>query len=104
MRNAKSEFETVTLIHKNHIKCAYITHGNEEDEHYKVCMLKVGYSKEDYDKFMESLDFEYKSSFGSQELFGYIWLNDDTWYERYEYDGAEMWDYKSTPPIPNELF
>ena len=46
------------------------------------------------------LDFEYNNGFGGQNLFGHIWYTDGTWSERGEYDGAEWWEYKKCPDIP----
>jgi len=104
MKNAKEEFLRVTLLHKefNKVKCAQITHECGMDK-YHTYSLRVGYTQEEYDKFVDSLDFEYDAGHGEQELFGYIWIKDGTWYEREEYDGSEWWEYKSTPPIPDEL-
>lgn len=107
MTNARKEFEAVTLIpriiHEDSIKCAYIRHAHDCEDGGKIFLLKVRHTKDDYEEFLKSLDFEYDAGFGCQELFGYIWLNDGTWYERHEYDGSENWEYKSMPPIPNEL-
>lgn len=66
-------------------------------------LLKVGYSKEEYLKFLDSLDFLYDSRYGGQELYGTIWYEDSSWSERGEYDGSEWWTYKTIPTIPNKL-
>lgn len=66
-------------------------------------LLKVGYSKEEYLKFLDSLDFLYDSGYGGQELYGTIWYEDSSWSERGEYDGSEWWTYKTIPTIPNKL-
>ena len=94
MINAKEEFLRVTLD-KSKIKCVDITCGDcwfdselEEDPNVKI-KLKVNYSEEDYNKFLKELDFEYDDGYGGQELFGIIWLEDNTWFERGEYDGSE---------------
>ena len=47
------------------------------------------------------LDFEYDNGYGGQELFGNVWYTDGTWSERGEYDGAEWWEHKVCPDIPN---
>ena len=65
--------------------------------------LKVGYSKEDYQAFLNKLDFNYDSGYGDQELFGTIWIEDGSWFDRGEYDGSEWWRYNSLPEIPDYL-
>lgn len=56
-----------------------------------------------FQKFYDALDFEYDDGYGSQELFGIVWMKDGSWFERHEYDGAEGWEYKKTPPLPHYL-
>lgn len=68
----------------------------------KNCILKVNYNQQDYKDFLQSLDFEYDDGFGRQELFGIVLFEDNSWLERYEYDGSERWDYRTTPQIPEE--
>jgi hypothetical protein len=48
---------------------------------------------------IDELDFDYDNGYGSQNLFGFVLLNDGVWFERYEYDGSECWEYKKTPTI-----
>lgn len=69
----------------------------------KECTLKKGYSKKDFENFLEELNFEYYDGFGSQELFGTVWLKDGSWLERSEYDGSENWVLRTIPEIPKEL-
>lgn len=85
------------------IKCAEITHDiwrNKEKSNY---LLRIGYSPEEYNTFLNSLDFRYDNDYGVQELYGIIWFTDGTWAERGEYDGSEWWEYKECPEIPKEL-
>lgn len=49
------------------------------------------------DFFAKITTIDYDDGFGVQELFGYILFNDNTWLERYEYDGSEWWEYKTLP-------
>lgn len=68
---------------------------------------KFGYypqviQKKDIEDFLDNLDFKYDSGFGGQSLYGNVWFADGTWLERGEYDGAEWWEYKATPAIPEE--
>ena len=60
-------------------------------------------SSGDRDAFLKQLDFEYNDGFGTQELFGIVWLKDGTWLERAEYDGSEWWKHKEQPEIPEIL-
>lgn len=48
------------------------------------------------------LDFEYNSGYGTQHLFGVVWLSDGTWFERREYDGSEWWTHVK-PPNPKDV-
>ena len=57
---------------------------------------------DEWEEFLSKLDKEYDNDYGSQELFGIVWFEDDTWLERYEYDGSEHWEHKKLPEIPKE--
>ena len=96
MRNAKEEF-------KKHIEGSPRVVAVEILKDDFEVLLKVGYSKEEYLKFLDSLDFLYDSGYGCQELYGTIWYEDSSWSERGEYDGSEWWTYKTIPTIPNKL-
>lgn len=100
--NAETEF----LEHTNgaDILCAEVTTGRDyyDDCDRRRFVLRAGYSKAELEHFLQSLDFEYDSGYGGQELDGYIWYKDGTWSERYEYDGLEWWSHKVCPPIPKE--
>ena len=93
MRNAKDEF-------KNHVERRPRIIAVEILKDDFEVLLKVGYSKEEYLKFLDSLDF---CMTGGQELYGTIWYEDSSWSERGEYDGSEWWKYKTIPTIPNKL-
>lgn len=99
IRNAKQEFLNVTFLHKefNKVKCVRLRYDG------KFYDLLVGYTQQDYEKFLESINFEYDAGYGTQKITGTIWITDGSWYERSEYDGLEWWEYKSTPPIPKQL-
>mgnify|MGYP000860813691 CR=1 FL=1 len=97
MKNAKEEFIRVTLLQKHAVLCASIKHAGV------TRILKVNYSQEDYDKFLNKMDFNYDAGYGTQHVKGVIWMQDGTWYDRGEYDGSEWWEYRSVPNIPKEL-
>ena len=65
--------------------------------------LITGYSSEEYEAFLRQLDFKYDNGFGSQNLYGTVWLDNGGWLERYEYDGSEQWEMKMLPEIPLKL-
>jgi hypothetical protein len=75
------------------IKCAEVGHAT----------LVVNYSEDEYQAFLSQLDFRYDDGYGGQQLFGTVWLDNDGWLERYEYDGAEYWVFKKLPEIPLKL-
>ena len=100
--NAKKEL-LKALEGKALVKCATIY---QEDSSYNSINrenLPINYTAESYNRFFEKLDFEYDNSWGCQELFGTIWLEDGTWLSRAEYDGSEWWRHNKLPEIPNEL-
>lgn len=68
-------------VHGNSI--IYTKDGNNDLEEIKDELLKI----------------DYDDDFGCQNLFGAILMEDGSWYERCEYDGAEWWAYKRTPTI-----
>lgn len=96
MINAKDEF-------KNHVERRPRIIAVEILKDDFEVLLKVGYSKEEYLKFLDSLDFLYDSGYGGRELYGTIWYEDGSWSGRGEYDGSEWGTYKITPIIPNKL-
>ena len=90
MANAK--LELLSAVGSIGIKCAIVERS----------ILKLNYSKEDYNAFLESLDFTYDEGYGSQNLYGIVWLEDGTWFTRGEYDGSEWWEHHELPEIPEE--
>lgn len=105
--NAKREFVYITS--KREVECAtMLRHADKNDftgaaAARSVHKLMKDYTQEEYDKFLESLDFEYDSGYGNQELFGMIWFKDGAWAERKEYDGLEWWIINERPQIPDNL-
>lgn len=87
--------------------CADIAYENdstwEEDYAYKTIRLPLHYTEEQLNSFYNSLDFNYDNGYGSQHLFGTVWLKYGAWLERWEYDGSEGWELKTCPAIPDYL-
>jgi len=102
--SAKEEYIKF-VMNKPKVKCVEITHGRDyrDDEYTRHFKLKVGYSDRDFVQFLSDIDFKYDCGFGGQELYGTIWFEDDTWADRWEYDGSEGWEYQCLPPIPLDL-
>lgn len=98
--NAKDEFLDFTK--DKEVKCAKIT-IEDWGKPDVIIILKVNYTEDDLRVFLSEIDINYDNGFGTQELFGNIWFNDNTWAERYEYDGSECWELKKLPIIPKEL-
>lgn len=93
--NAKDEFLKHT---KNKVvMCAVVDYCN------LTVKLPVNYNINDYERFLNAINFEYDCGYGGQELYGTIWYADGTWSERGEYDGSEWWEYKYMPEIPESL-
>ena len=103
MSNAKKELEQL-LQGKAKVKCAKITKGYQYDDEDQCpeYVLKINHSEQDFNVFLKSLDFEYDSGYGGQELYGTVWLEDGTWCTRGEYDGSEWWEHNVLPAIPAE--
>ena len=101
MQNACEELKQ-NVKNLSKIKCASIFHICGESDKKTKIVLKAGYSPEDFEIFMNLLNFDYDSGYGSQELFGTVWFKNGTWLERQEYDGSEAWSYKKCPKIPKK--
>jgi hypothetical protein len=102
--NAKQE--VLNMLGKRKIKCAFITCEDEYINNYvvmKKLYLRVNHSIEEYIEFLSKLDFDYDNGYGGQELYGTIWLDNNQWATRAEYDGSEWWDINVLPEIPKEL-
>jgi len=96
--NAKLEFLRVIEAFK--LVCSTITISYSWDDG-TTFNLKPGYTPEQYDKFIENLDFDYNDGYGTQHLFGTIWCQDGVWFDRHEYDGSECWSCHKYPTIPH---
>ena len=59
--------------------------------------LSKKHNKEDVESFLNDLDFNYDSGFGSQNIYGYIAFTDGTWITRADYDGIEWWENHKYP-------
>ena len=101
MTNAKKEF--LHIIEGKTVLCADIHLDQDWDKDLERITLKRGYTQAELDSFLEKLDFEYDSGYGSQNLFGNIWFTDNTWAERGEYDGSEWWQIPNRPKICDDL-
>jgi hypothetical protein len=53
--------------------------------------------KEDWDAFLDGLDFKYYSGYGGDDTSGAIMFSDGSWAEREEYDGASYWAMRIKP-------
>jgi len=108
--NARKELEEILNKLKekqNVLVCAEITYeeGWDGDENgNKEITLTHPHTKEEAEAFFKALDFNYDGGFGSQELFGTVWLTYGVWLSRWEYDGSEGWQVNSCPHIPNHLY
>ena len=90
--NCKEEF--LRAISGKKVMCAFISKNGGRKK-----TLKVGFSDKDFKVFLKTLDFEYDSGYGLQEVFGCIWYLDGTWSSRGEYDGSEWWVFNKCPEI-----
>jgi hypothetical protein len=117
--NAKTEFENALIKARQDskdVKCATIKieacnkrcmeqFKQYEDPNPVNADLKLIASRKDGDmqRFLDKLDIVYDCGYGGQELYGTVWFTDGTWLTRYEYDGAEGWQYNVCPVIKEDL-
>lgn len=103
MANCKNDFLRETAGRE--VKCAVITYGHDywDAEDRRTARLPESFSDSEYKSFLQQIDYEYDSGYGSQKVFGYIWYTDGTWSERCAHNGVEWWEYQSCPEIPKEL-
>ena len=94
--NAKEEF--IYRTKEREVICAFLLQSNENQYH-----LKEGYTIDDYNQFLNDIDFIYDSGYGGQKVYGCIWYVDKSWSERGEYDGSEWWEFQKRIEIPIEL-
>lgn len=109
LTNAKEEF--VKYTSSRNILCAVIQYSpctlwkayGKTAPISKRVALGIEYTPEDYELFLNELDFNYDAGYGGQELFGTVWFTDGTWLERGEYDGSEWWNLIKKPEISEQL-
>lgn len=101
MINAKQEFLNTGT--DKVVECAFIYSGTYTPT--KFYRLPSDYTPQQYNNFLQALDFEYCNGHSStQQLYGTIWFTDGTWAERIEYEGKEWWEVKECPVVPEELY
>lgn len=100
MKNAKEEF--INHVGGRTVICAAISIRDEDGKNNKY-FLKLNHTEADYSHFLGQLDFSYNNYYGRQYMFGTIWYEGGTWSDREEYDGAEWWEYRQRPKIPEYL-
>ena len=99
--------ETLRILEENDKDFTYIKWAVlfiDFGDSYKDIILPPNYTKEDLDKFINNIDFDYDDGFGGQEVFGKIMLVTDSWLERNEYDGSEWWEYKRVTNFETALY
>jgi hypothetical protein len=77
--------------------------SNDDNTTSLSVSLPVNHSKEEFDRFLDLLNFEYDAGYGGQELYGTLWFTDGRWATRGEYDGSEWWNVHNQPEIPSHL-
>lgn len=95
--NAKDEVLDHLKYYSKSIKCAQLKYNGTD------YVLKQRSTTEEFNNFLDLINFNYDAGWGCQELYGILWYTDGTWSDRYEYDGSECWDYHEVPEIPEHL-
>lgn len=101
MINAKDEFLNAVGI--NTVLCADILYVHDNVD--VTIQLKCSYSFEDWNTFIEKLNFEYDDTCYGQRVWGTIWFTDGSWAEREEngYSGTIDGYLYGYPNIPESL-
>lgn len=94
--NAKKEF--LMEIEGRELVCAKIGIEGKDYGTYNWIILEPGFTEEQFNNFLDKIDFYYDDGYGGQQLFGVI-LFTDSWSDRGEYDGSEWWRYNKMPTI-----
>ena len=103
--NAKQEF--LRAVANQKVECAVIRDANEERT---IAELKLNYSLDELDEFLDKLDFEYEPEMYSDALTieGTIWCQGGVWLTREEANErcyvSEHWHIRKMPLIPEYLF
>jgi len=102
--NARKEL--LDFLGGDKVKCANIIRDYFSTDEKRI-LLKVGYSDEDWEKFLSELDFDYDIHTGclgfEDELSGTVWLMDGSWLTRIEHDEMGFWTLHYPPEIPADL-
>lgn len=103
--NTKKELEDKLQEIDRIITCAnvFILSYDDGDVANVNFNISTNYTPHDLIIFFNKLDFYYNNGFGSQYIFGTVWLDDGTWLERGECDGSEWWNHCFCPSIPKFL-
>jgi hypothetical protein len=67
----------------------------------KDIVLYPSYTDKELMDFLQALNYEYDSGYGTQYLDGVIWLKNGAWIVREEYDGSEWWAHRIRPTPPS---
>ena len=100
VRNVGKEFLSVVKNHK--VLCVDIV--LKDDFQSKSITLKIGYSDQQYLEVLnEMFHCWYGGGYEQKHLYGTIWCDNHTWFERAECDGMDIWVRRDIPEIPDYL-
>lgn len=95
-RNARDEVLRLINQAKSEIKCGFISSGIASGAE-----LKCGHSEDDFNRFINALNFNYGDGCGSRSgISGVIWLINGNWIDG---DGGSKLSLRSPPTIPDRL-
>lgn len=105
-----NDFMKENNIRWENVVCLEIKHNFPKDKHKKeweakvLCYLPKQRTKEDFKIFLNKLkNYYYPIGIKRQQLFGTIWLNNNTCVERYYSNGSEEWKIKTNLDVPSNL-
>lgn len=97
--NAKQEFINVVQTTGSVVIAACLAYFDNEGDS-RTFMFGVG---DNYQDFMNRLNFDYDSENGTQQLYGVVWFSDGSWAERETEGDEEFWVHRKAPTIPARL-
>lgn len=87
--NAKEEL--LKVLKNKTIKCAVIYTKSKNTNHKRID-LSINYTEEQYQEFLQKLDFNYPEYFMAIKIVGIIWFENEYKWLEYEFDPITLKD------------
>jgi len=78
------------------VQCALLWCHDDNHTNQEEWVLKLGHTEEDYQKWLDSIDFECDGRRNADRRFaGFVWLDDDAWFDWH----YSRWLIRQRPPL-----